>query len=151
MLVGYGTEVKGYWLYDPNREKVFFSRDVKFNESEVGLKKESRVIEPLGYVELEVSADGGNSDGDEPVVQEDVERAPRRSERVRHRPNYYSEGASIAAGGMEEPTCYQEAKASPKWEKAMEAEMKSLRHNDVWELVELPDNQKVVGSKWVYK
>ena len=162
VLIGYGTEVKGYRLYDPDREKVFFSRDVKFNESEVGLKKESSVVEPLGYVELEVSADGVdlNADGvgddadESVVVPENVERAPRRSERVRHRPTYYSEGASVAAGGIEEPTSYQEAEASPnksKWEEAMQAEMRSLRRNDVWELVELPENRKVVGSKWVYK
>jgi len=42
--IGYGTDVKGYWLYDPD-QKVFFSRDVKFSESEVGLKKESGVVE----------------------------------------------------------------------------------------------------------
>ena len=33
----------------------------------------------------------------------------------------------------------------------MEAEMRSLRRNDVWELVALPENRQVVGSKWVYK
>ena len=48
VLIGYGTEVKGYRLYDPDRE-VFFSRDVNFNESEVGLK-ESGVVEPPSYV-----------------------------------------------------------------------------------------------------
>ncbi len=29
--------------------------------------------------------------------------------------------------------------------------MKSLQNNDVWELVELPEHRKPVGSKWVYK
>lgn len=161
VLIGYGTEVKGYWLYDPDREKVFFSRDVKFNESEVGLQKESSVVEPLSFVEVEVSADDVDSDtdgvgggADETVVQENDEEASRRSERVRHRPNYYAEEAVFTAGGIEEPTSYQEAEASPdklKWEKAMEAEMRSLRRNDVWELVALPENRQVVGSKWVYK
>ena len=33
----------------------------------------------------------------------------------------------------------------------METEMKSLKENDVWELVELPKGKKKVGSKWVYK
>ena len=27
----------------------------------------------------------------------------------------------------------------------------SLRKNDVWELVELPEDRKAVGSKWVFK
>ena len=33
----------------------------------------------------------------------------------------------------------------------METEMRSLLSNKVWELVEPPPNQKIVGSKWVFK
>ncbi len=33
----------------------------------------------------------------------------------------------------------------------MEKEIKSLRDNDVWDLVELPEGQTAVGSKWVFK
>lgn len=29
--------------------------------------------------------------------------------------------------------------------------MKSLKENDVWELMELPKGRKIVESKWVYK
>ena len=55
VLVGYGTEVKGYRLYDPNRVgKMTYGRDVKFNESEFGIEKESSLEEPIHYIELEV-------------------------------------------------------------------------------------------------
>ena len=33
----------------------------------------------------------------------------------------------------------------------METEMRSLKDNNVWELMELPAERKAVGSKWVYK
>jgi hypothetical protein len=33
----------------------------------------------------------------------------------------------------------------------MQAEMDSLRDHNVWELVELPEGRKPVGSKWVFK
>ena len=33
----------------------------------------------------------------------------------------------------------------------MEKEMGSLRLNEVWELVELPPNRRIIGSKWVLK
>ena len=33
----------------------------------------------------------------------------------------------------------------------MKTEMKSLWLNEVWELVEPPSNQKIVGSKWIFK
>ena len=38
-----------------------------------------------------------------------------------------------------------------KWMEAMEKEMASLKANDVYDLVELPKDRKVLGSKWVYK
>ena len=33
VLLGYGTETKGYWLSNVESDKVFFSRYVKFNAS----------------------------------------------------------------------------------------------------------------------
>ena len=147
VLVGYGSEVKGYRLYDPDRKIVFFSRDVRFNESEVGFK-ESGVVEPFRCVELEVSSDEVEVGGDfiegeaevgadshvegeaevhnDPHVGSDTEGGggianqqngtepvPRRSERARRRHGYYAEGVVIAADGIEEPTSYQQAIASP--------------------------------------
>lgn len=40
IMLGYGTETKAYRLYDVEREKVFFSRDVIFNETTNGIEKE---------------------------------------------------------------------------------------------------------------
>ena len=37
-----------------------------------------------------------------------------------------------------------------KWINAMEQQMKSIKENEVWELVELPTGQIIIGSKWVY-
>jgi hypothetical protein len=34
ILLGYGEHTKGYRLYDPERRRVLYSRDVKFNENE---------------------------------------------------------------------------------------------------------------------
>jgi len=33
----------------------------------------------------------------------------------------------------------------------METEMTSLRENNVWDLVKMPQGKKTIGSKWVYK
>ena len=41
IFVGYGDETKGYRLYNPKREKVFYHRDVKFNEA-----KQARELVP---------------------------------------------------------------------------------------------------------
>ena len=158
VLVGYGSEVKGYRLFDPERQKVRYSRDVRFNETEFGLKKESSPVEPIRLVDVgssddtddvEHDSDGGGSVDESPTVME-----LRRSQRERCRPQYFSEGVSIAAGAVDEPSTFEEAVSSAnkaKWEKAVEAEMRSLDNNHVWDLVQLPEGRKLVGSKWVFK
>jgi len=40
---------------------------------------------------------------------------------------------------------------SDKWLDAMKDELKSMAHNDVWDIVELPEGCKRVGCKWVFK
>ena len=37
------------------------------------------------------------------------------------------------------------------WKAAMQKEMESIYSNDVWDLVELPNNRRPVGCKWVFK
>ena len=38
-----------------------------------------------------------------------------------------------------------------KWLEAMKDELKSMVHNEVWDLVELPEGHQKVGCKWVFK
>ena len=43
-----------------------------------------------------------------------------------------------------------EALQSPPWKQAMMEEMEALVKNGTWELVSLPQNKNVLGSKWVF-
>ena len=52
LLLSYGTETKGYRLYDSSRERVFFSRDVLFNELNNGVEKETGESKEKRGVEL---------------------------------------------------------------------------------------------------
>ncbi|GJR87303.1 retrovirus-related pol polyprotein from transposon TNT 1-94 [Tanacetum coccineum] len=57
-------------------------------------------------------------------------------------------------GDLNEPTNYKAAILDPesdKWLAAMNAEMQSMKDNQVWRLVDLPPNCKTVGSKWLFK
>ena len=40
---------------------------------------------------------------------------------------------------------------SDEWMKAMNNEMKFMRTNQVWDLVDLPSGRKAIGNKWVLK
>ena len=55
---------------------------------------------------------------------------------------------------MTDPITYEEAVSCPQselWLNAMRDEIQSMRHNGVWELIELPEGHRPIGCKWVYK
>lgn len=160
IMLGYGTETKAYRLYDVEREKVFLSRDVVFNETKNGIEKESvHKDSDTGRVQLECSSEEDHSESSheeeeqESPQEEDSNTDFRRSSRERRKTDFYGVRVTVA-DASEDPTSLKEVLASTdktKWVNAMEKEMESLHSNDVWDLVELPKDKKAVGSKWVFK
>nr|GEZ42045.1 putative retrotransposon Ty1-copia subclass protein [Tanacetum cinerariifolium] len=58
------------------------------------------------------------------------------------------------SGDLGEHTNYKAALLDPesdKWLNAINVEMQSMKDNEVRDLVELPSNDKTVGSKWLLK
>ena len=54
----------------------------------------------------------------------------------------------------DEPTNYAEPMMSPdstKCLEAMKSEMGSMYENKVWTLVDLPDDQRPIENKWIFK
>ena len=163
ILTGYGNEVKGYRLYDPQRRMIFYSRDVKFNETRRELEQESNDHEQETKYQVELDFEGkdenetdvANNDGQEEAPTDGSEEPTlRRSTREKQPPEYYGMRVNVADHNPKEPLTVKDAFASPdreKWQSAMKKEMESLKDNNVWELVELPKDRKAVGSKWVYK
>lgn len=45
----------------------------------------------------------------------------------------------------------QTVKEALHWKSAMQKKMESINSSDVWDLVELSEGRKLVGSKWVFK
>ena len=125
------------------------------------------------YVEVELSTDNCPTAQEPPRVEPQAEQVDsdlptdsaqdestlpqpvvRRSTRKRHTPDYFGWRANVAKGQVQEAHTVEGVLSTPEkahWLKAMENEMKSLRENDVWELVQLPSGRKPVGSKWVFK
>lgn len=143
VFLGYGDGIKGYRLYDNDKKRVFYSRNVTFNEICGELKDDRDIDEPK--VEIELQPREENTDNQ---IQEEQERQVRE----RRPPDRYGEWVYITQ--EEDPNTFSKAikgHDADKWMQAMEAELDSLHKNEVWELTELPPNRKVVGSKWVYK
>lgn len=122
---------------------MFYSRDVIFNEQKYGFDESAEPEESEQQVYLEYP--------DEPSETVDLPAppSPRRSERERRQPNYY--GFQCTLSDVKEPKSVSDAQESQEWTDAMQAEIDSLHDHDVWELVELPEGHKPVGSKWVFK
>ena len=145
IFLGYGENTKGYRLYDIERKKIMFSRDVIFDESKPGIEFEKEsTVQPEDKVHFE--------DHEEPDV-DNVEPLQQQPPRVRRPPDRYGEWVHLTRD-TSEPSTFGEAVSSQnrqKWQEAMECEIESLRKHNVWELVPLPKGRKLVGSKWVFK
>ena len=161
VLLGYGSVQKGYRVYDRLTRKVFYSRNVKFNERETDgppVEEENPAQHPLILDSVDESeSDGAGGDEEQSSTNPDLpvaaEPPPRRSTREKRSVDYY--GLPQAHLTIHrKPTTFDEATACPekaKWKEAMGKEMKSLEENKVWELIPLPPGKKAIGSKWVYK
>lgn len=85
----------------------------------------------------------------------DIERRETRAPRRFDDEDYFAEALYTAEyGGEIEPASYREAQINARWEEwkqAMDEEMESHNKNNTWTIVKRPSNQRVIGSRWVYK
>ena len=87
---------------------------------------------------------------DEPLeTVEPLIPAVRQSESERRQTNFYDFWHNLS--DVKEPKSVNNAPTNQQWVNAMQAEIDSLHDCSVCELVQLPEGQKPVGSKWVFK
>ena len=99
ILLGHGTETKGYWLYDLKRAKVLYSQDAIFNESRCGIvesNKEEKKNERL-YAEFVYLPD--QEPDEQPVADELTEPVLSRPERDTRPPDYHGEWEAVPSTG----------------------------------------------------
>ncbi|KAK4327560.1 hypothetical protein Pmani_001967 [Petrolisthes manimaculis] len=150
IFLGYGSEVKGYRLFDLEKKRILNSRDVTFDESNYEFKKEKDVVQTeTPTIEIMHSEEWVSDDDDD----EQLDLPVRVSERVKRPPDMYGEWVSVGHN-TSDPTSVSEALLSDDkehWVDAMKQEMSSIQENDVYELVELPKGSKALKCRWVFK
>ena len=175
ILVGYSENVKGYRIYDPVKNVITTSRDLVFiekprkqetvdvfleNTDSVGESVQESVIKlghssssESGYPDGEETEARGESLFEDTLQTETAEMdAENKEKRVRRKPDRYGvlHTTSIGEDGM----TYAEAISGPErqqWLQAIAEELQSFKDNQVWEVVDAPDNVSVVQCKWVLK
>ncbi|WCJ44212.1 Retrovirus-related Pol polyprotein from transposon TNT 1-94 [Euphorbia peplus] len=164
-FIGYGGDDYGFRFWDSQNKKIIRSRDVVFNEQM--MYKDSLGVSNTSDSEPEiVDLDITNSGGSKKVaVEEPVEEEPqvtttdppatlRRSTRDKKAINRYSPGDYVLLTDSGEPESFQEASQvvdAEKWKFAMNDEMNSLLTNGTWELVELPEGEKDLENRWIFR
>ena len=149
IFLGYGTEVKGYRLYDLQRSRVLFSRDVLLDECSLGMEMDK---DSVGSHHVEIESDL-TSNNDVPVIEQHTpnrheESELRRSERVRRPTDRYGAWTNILdTEHQKDPVTMEDAISGPdkeNWTDAMQ-EIQSIhenQENQVWDLVDLTKRKK---------
>ena len=158
MFLGYGTDTKAYRLFDVERQRVIYSRDVKFDESDFGIlqgNKPDGNVNKLVHIELSKN-DDVIIDDDELLNVDEIndDASVQRPQRERRPPDRFGEWVTVASDGITELATVDEALNETDanlWRDAMQHELDSLHKHSVFNLVELPNGRKAIGSKWVFR
>ena len=131
--------------YLPDKEKTIDP----LNDAVVDVRNDDSETEPL--VNLEVAHEVRNEVFNNDEVPENEIRIQDRPQRNRTIPDGWGYTNMVIA---EEPQNINEAlngQYADQWKEAAQNEFNSLIANGTWDLVDLPENKKLVGSKWVFK
>lgn len=121
-LVSYARLQKGYRVWIPSRKTIKTTRDIKFEEHV--LFKDCEISKTYSLPDI-------------PLLQQDSLDPPVIRARATYPMPFYFSNKII---GSENET---------EWVKALNAEYQSLVENNTWTVVDRPDQNKVLGSRWV--
>ncbi|GBN43947.1 Retrovirus-related Pol polyprotein from transposon TNT 1-94 [Araneus ventricosus] len=147
-FVGYCGEKDGYRVWLKEHNKIILSRDSVDHGSEIELitssdVPDSDVCEEIGEASCDAVDSKESSDEQERnLIDRSMLKKPARYDNC------------VLLAEHAETDTYKEAiatKESSEWLAAMKEEMTSLEANNTWELMNLPQDRKAIGSRWVYK
>ncbi|GKC71524.1 retrotransposon protein, putative, ty1-copia subclass [Tanacetum coccineum] len=123
-----------------NKNKVLVAQNAEFFKNSLITQEASGSLEDLEIIQDEDTHPSENTslhhdEDDQEIDEPQSDIIPvHKSTRTRHAPD----------PALLDPE-------SDKWLATMNVEMQSMKDNQVWDLVDLPPNGKIVGSKWLFK
>ena len=141
IFIGYNTVAKAYKIFQPQTGKIVISRDVHFVEDEEWKWDEAKKNgQTEAYLQLKFLV----SSTDEDWQNELMGDAPVKGTRLLT--DIYAR-CNIAVC---EPADFEAAVKDKNWMAAMKEELSMIEKKKTWELIDRPQNRKVIGVKWVY-
>ncbi|GJZ45920.1 retrotransposon protein, putative, ty1-copia subclass [Tanacetum coccineum] len=158
IFIGYPKETIGYSFYYPPKNKVLVARNAEFLKNSLITQEASGSLEDLEIIQEEdthpsIDTSLHHEEDDLEIDEPQSDIVPiRRSTRTRNAPNricLYIDAEEHKLGDLGEPANYKAALLDPKsdkWLNAMNVKMQSMKDNEVWDLVDLPPNDKTIAK-----
>ncbi|RVW29067.1 Retrovirus-related Pol polyprotein from transposon TNT 1-94 [Vitis vinifera] len=147
-----------YELWGPKivetRHAVFLENEYFSGRTELKKLTSNEVSTPMMEygVTQEVSC---NENENVPTIEVFLRRSQREKRpTISNDYEVYLNECDYDVGLESDPTSYDQAinsENSTLWLYAMEEELKSMKDNEVWDLVKLPKGIKTIGCKWIFK
>ena len=168
VLLGVSEESKAYRLYNPKTQKIIISRDVVINEDNnwdwSSTRDESILVDVDTNDENKSDKEAlttGETSTNVPTSNESTEDQPSSSDdqqRQRKRPFWmtdYISGDELSNDDtiayFVHPLTFNDTVKKIKWRKAVDVEIAAIEKNDTWQLTDLPEGEKSIRVKWIYK
>ena len=144
IFLGYSSTSKGYRVFNLKTKKIMVSRDIKVDEAAVwNLEKNEIEVEDVDQIGVTIPQIPEETEDE--VGANNLDDVPVRGRRLL---DEIYERCDVV---LQEPTCYDETAKENGWRGSMEEELKMIKKNGTWELVDRPKNQKIIGVKWVFR
>ena len=173
IFLGYSLQSKAYRIYNKRTMNIEESIHVTFDESNAILSTKNMlddIADSLEHMNIHEQDSKGNDKGNNEDPPEEVksnDELPREWKASRDHPldniiGDISKGVTtrhslkdlcnnMAFVSMIEPKNIKEAIVDDNWIIAMQEELNQFERNNVWKLVEKPENYPVIGTKWVFR
>ena len=152
--MGYATNSKGYRIYNLKNQTMEISMHVifdEFNDMVINKEDEEEISQKEGDDAQEHSSQvlprSWKTVGDHPPEQ----IIGDTSDGIRIRRSFMNNDINMAMMSHIEPRNIQEAICEESWVKAMEEELSQFEKNEAWNLVPKPQNQSIIGTRWVFR
>ncbi|GKF11686.1 retrotransposon protein, putative, ty1-copia subclass [Tanacetum coccineum] len=159
MVLTTKVEKTSYEIYYPPENKLFVTRNVEFFKNSLITQEAGGSLENLEIIQeedthLSIDTSLNHEKDDQEIDEPQSDMNPtHKSSRIHRTPDrmyLHVDAEEHELGDLGEPANYKAALLDPelnKWLDAMNVEMKSMKDNKFWDLVDLPPNGKNVDIR----